>query len=70
MFLFPTMLIGQGALILQQLQQVNVALLSMPLVLRRRTQVASASNRNIITGNLGAVLTGAQNASPLNVGRR
>jgi len=32
-----------------------------------RVQVARASNRNIITGNLAAVTTGIQTASPVNV---
>lgn len=32
-------------------------------------QVARARNQQVITGNLGAVTTGTQTASPVNVGR-
>ena len=62
MFVFSPVLIAQ-AMMLQQLQWINAALTAP-----QRLQVARASNRNIVTGNIGPVVTGTQNASPLNVG--
>jgi hypothetical protein len=58
---------GQGTALLQQLQRINLALMVARLT-SGRVQKASAANRNIIVGNIGAVRTGTQDASPLNVG--
>ena len=65
--MFFTVLPGQGTALLQQLQRINVVLLGMIITPGRR-QSARASNRNIVVGNLAAVTTGAQDASPINVG--
>lgn len=34
----------------------------------RRVQSAKAANQNIVVGNLGVITTGAQTATPVNVG--
>ena len=52
-----------GAFVLAQFQSINFRLRSAPL---RRLQKSSAKNQNVIVGNLGAVRTGVQNASPVN----
>ena len=62
--LYP-FLMGQQLWLLQQQQALLVVVASTP----RTLQVAKASNRNIVVGNLGPVMTGTQTASPLNVGR-
>jgi hypothetical protein len=63
--MFFTVLPGQGTALLQQLQRINVALIVARLA-PGRTQRGRASNRNIVVGNIGAVATGVQNASPVN----
>jgi hypothetical protein len=50
----------------QQQQQFQV-LSSIAAQLAGLTQVAHATNQNVIAGNAGAVTTGAQTASPINV---
>jgi len=52
-----------GAFVLAQFQAVNFRLRATRV---RRLQKAKASNQNVIVGNIGAVRTGAQNASPVN----
>lgn len=52
----------------QQQQQQQFALLSaIASSLSGLTQIAHATNQNVIAGNTGAVTTGAQNANPVNV---
>ena len=50
----------------QQMQNTFGAILGR---LEGLTQVAHATNQNIIAGNQGAVQTGAQNSTPTNIGR-
>jgi hypothetical protein len=50
-----------------QLLSSQLQMLSPLVFAAARVQVARASNRNIITGNLAAVTTGVQTASPVNV---
>jgi hypothetical protein len=52
----------------QQQQQQQFAILSqIAASLSGLTQIAHATNQNVIAGNTGAVTTGAQTASPVNV---
>jgi len=52
----------------QQQQQQQFAILSnIASSLSGLTQIAHATNQNVIAGNTGAVTTGAQSASPVNV---
>lgn len=55
---------AQMQLLSMQLQAVNLINFSSP----ESRQVANASNRNIIVGNIGLVTTGPQTATPVNVG--
>jgi hypothetical protein len=54
---------AQMQFLLSQLQMVRFFSFLAP----QRLQVAKARNQQIITGNLAAVTTGAQNANPINV---
>lgn len=51
----------------QQQQQLNSTLNAVLNSLGCLTQVAHATNQNIIAGNTGAVATGAQTANPTNI---
>jgi hypothetical protein len=51
----------------QQQQQQQATLGAVLARLEGLTQIAHATNQNIIAGNTGAVQTGAQNANPTNV---
>jgi hypothetical protein len=51
----------------QQQQQQFAILSSIASSLNGLTQIAHATNQNVIAGNTGAVTTGAQNANPVNV---
>jgi hypothetical protein len=58
--------LAQGAFLLTQLQLIKSRIICTPTV-SSLSQRSSGGNRNIIVGNYGAVRTGVQNASPLNV---
>jgi hypothetical protein len=64
MFQFQAQFNPFGAFILSQLQVVRARAFGIPFGGRR--QRARAGNQNVIVGNLGAVQTGTQNASPVN----
>jgi hypothetical protein len=51
----------------QQQQQQFLLLSNIASSLNGLTQIAHATNQNVIAGNTGAVTTGAQTASPVNV---
>ena len=51
----------------QQSQAILAALNGLAFSLNGLTQIAHATNQNVIAGNAGAVTTGAQSANPVNV---
>jgi hypothetical protein len=64
--MFPLSSLGASSFLLGQFQFIRSGVLGKQIRVRR-TQRAKASNQNIIVGNIGAVRTGVQSASPVNV---
>jgi hypothetical protein len=53
-----------GAFILARLRATSGSIFGVTL--GRRTQRSRATNQNVIVNNLGPVITGVQNANPVN----